>query len=281
MKIDTLTKVEWFIRVRTFYGKVMNLDVFILATHILLEQPHCNVIAKKTKGKQYDMGCECGKRKVDAHAEQDCELSAKLEESGPIDHDKYHRIVGGCNAGHTPWYTLFILTENNVKCGGALINKFWILSAAHCFCNEEYMNCNKVKNKWVPDYDITKIKVGASIVKSCRKVSMSYSDFHWSRQPVCAAKWPSFKRIITSVDEQLLPSWNNHPLQILHERNQEQNNVCSKRSTINLSIINILCTSLSDYDIALVRINYPVQDYESGAYNVARKIHKSSTINNH
>ena len=164
MKIDTLTKVEWFIRVRTFYGKVMNLDVFILATYILLDQPHLNAIAKKTKGKQYDMGCECGKRKVDAHAEQDCELSAKLEESGPIDHDKYHRIVGGCNAGHTPWYTLFILTESNVKCGGALINKFWILSAAHCFCNEEYMNCNKVKNKWVPDYDITKIKVGASIV---------------------------------------------------------------------------------------------------------------------
>ena len=159
MKIDTLTKVEWFIRVRTFYGKVMNLDVFILATYILLDQPHLNAIAKKTKGKQYDMGCECGKGKVDAHAEQDCELSAKLEESGPIDHDKYHRIVGGCNAGHTPWYTLFILTENNVKCGGALINKFWILSAAHCFCNEDYMSCHKVKNKWVPDYDIKKIKV--------------------------------------------------------------------------------------------------------------------------
>ena len=88
----------------------MNLDVFILAICILLEQAHLNVIAKKSKGKQYDMGCECGKRKVEAHAEQDCELSAKLEESGPIDHDKYHRIVGGCNAGHTPWYTLFILT---------------------------------------------------------------------------------------------------------------------------------------------------------------------------
>ena len=90
----------------------MNLDVFILATCIciLLDQPHPNVIAKKITGKQYDMGCECGKRKVDAHSEEDCELSAKLEESGPIDHDKYHRIVGGCNAGHTPWYTLFILT---------------------------------------------------------------------------------------------------------------------------------------------------------------------------
>ena len=32
---------------------------------------------------------------------------------------------------------------------------------------------------------------------------------------------------------------------------------------------NLMYTFLSDYDIALVRINYPVQDYESGAYNVA------------
>ena len=44
---------------------------------------------------------------------------------------------------------------------------------------------------------------------------------------------------------------------------------------------NLMYTFLSDYDIALVRINYPVQDYESGAYNVAWKIHGSSTINIH
>ena len=85
----------------------MNLDVFILATYILLEQPHFYAIAKKTKGKQYDMGCECGKMNVDAQAEEDCELSAKLEDSGSSANDKYTRIVGGCQAGHTPWYRLF------------------------------------------------------------------------------------------------------------------------------------------------------------------------------
>ena len=83
----------------------MNLDVFIITTFILLQQYEDS--AMKSKGKHYDMGCECGKRKLDALAEEDCELSAKLEGSGPSANDKYSRIVGGCKAGHTPWYRLF------------------------------------------------------------------------------------------------------------------------------------------------------------------------------
>ena len=88
----------------------MNLVVFVFSTYILLEQRHVSVIiARKSKVKQYDMGCECGKKEVDAHAEEDCELSAKLE--GATDSDKYNRIVGGCEAGHTPWYKLIVLTS--------------------------------------------------------------------------------------------------------------------------------------------------------------------------
>ena len=30
----------------------------------------------------------------------------------------------------------------------------------------------------------------------------------------------------------------------------------------------LVCISYSDYDIALVRINYPVQDDKSGSYNL-------------
>ena len=135
----------------------MNLDVFILSTYLLLEQRYFPVSGEKSRGK-YDMGCECGRKKQDMHADEDCELSAKLEGAGPIDHDKYHRIVGGCNAGHTPWYTLIILPADNAKCGGALINKFWVLSAAHCFCNRN-MPCKKENNKWDPKYDIKDIKV--------------------------------------------------------------------------------------------------------------------------
>ena len=88
----------------------MNLVVFVFSTYILLEQRHVSVIiARKSKVKQYDMGCECGKKEVDAHAEEDCELSAKLE--GATDSDKYNRIVGGCEAGHTPWYKLIVFTS--------------------------------------------------------------------------------------------------------------------------------------------------------------------------
>ena len=66
------------------------------------------------------------------------------------------RIVGGCLAGHVPWYVFFLI-DGTAKCGGVLINKFWVLSAAHCFC----MNfpCSRVKDgnieKWRIDYNIS------------------------------------------------------------------------------------------------------------------------------
>ena len=61
--------------------------------------------------------------------------------------------MGGCKAGHVPWYVFFNL-KKMMKCGGSLINKFWILSAAHCFCNSR-LTCERLDNKWRPTYNIS------------------------------------------------------------------------------------------------------------------------------
>ena len=63
------------------------------------------------------MKCDCGQRADDEKARNECEKSVKLGESG--------RVIGGCKAGHIPWYVYFRIGgyRNLGKCGGALINK--------------------------------------------------------------------------------------------------------------------------------------------------------------
>ena len=68
------------------------------------------------------------------------------------------RIVGGCSAGHTPWY-VFIQIKGSMRCGGSLINKFWVLTAAHCFCNGQLMCKRNEQDKLVPAYNVNDISL--------------------------------------------------------------------------------------------------------------------------
>ena len=70
---------------------------------------------------------------------------------------KLPRIVGGEEASPNCWrWQVSIQAKKPVRfdrrrhiCGGTLINKEWVLSAAHCFISEEALNDTKKYNATV------------------------------------------------------------------------------------------------------------------------------------
>ena len=145
-----------------------------------------------------------------------------------------------------PWYVFFSLKQK-MKCGGSLINKFWILSAAHCFCNSR-LTCERVDNKWRPTYNISDYdEIEVNNAGPGAGVGCSY---HVTRQAYIGANQNS-----RDMPEKTGPVWR-WRFRILEPIVHYKFMLTTKRGRISYM--------RKDYDIALLRVDYPIIDEDHG-----------------
>ena len=96
--------------------------------------------------------------------------------------DKSTRIVEGYEPNHRPWMTFIQLkleSGDNFICGGSIINKYWILSAGHCFCDKLKCKPSKggnLKTAYKPSEHV-------KIVTGLKDFDLSNSDQYQRSEP--------------------------------------------------------------------------------------------------
>ena len=177
------------------------------------------------------------------------EPSAGPEKVSESDEDEVYfmsntRIVGGCKAGHVPWYVFFLI-DGQYKCGGALINKVWVLSAAHCFCDK--FPCERVSvggvSKWKINYNISDF----NMIQVSPPSPLSLKP----HQAFLGADSDS----LDNVDRPDVEAWK-QPVRVVElvvHYKYMMRRTRGRKVTVR-----------KDYDIALLRIDYPVMDDENG-----------------
>ena len=90
--------------------------------------------------------CPCAKAKEETQ-------SAWGRQNSRFKRSADDKIVGGYEASRNkPWVAKIWINSIDFVCGGSLINKRYVLTAAHCVCSKKSgLLCNK---KGEPDYDV-------------------------------------------------------------------------------------------------------------------------------
>jgi len=138
-----------------------------------------------------------------------------------------NRIVGGCTVKGVPWYVYIYMPKRNtnMRCGGTLINKFWVLSAAHCFCQPDVWPCEERT-----DRDKIRLFVGPDNIAQADTASLRNERRFDRDRPELYAFF------IADIQ-----------IHDLYQKRIKKNGRVYERP---------------DYDFALIRLDYPVHDEE-------------------